>query len=848
MKRAISGKGKQKIESSRQKKRKQWRFVFKFPKFLIPKDEPIVPRAFTPIDYAGGILVFFICWAVYLHTLIPTIGFHDSGDMVTAAFVLGIPHPTGYPLYCLLGKLWMTILPIGNIAYRMNLASALSASLACMMVYFIILKVGSKNMSTEHGAKSMEQKTPGSKLQAQCLLLSRISSLVPAAVSALMLAFATTFWEQAVIAEKYTLNALFATLLIFILLKWAEAMSLEHGAKSLEQKAQSSRLKAQSYLYLFAFTLGLSFTHHIQTIYLVPASIFFIVAVYWKKWMQQKQSFYSLVSTLSPLLLKMLCLFILPLFLYLYLPIRASAHPPVNWGDPETLGRFIEHITAKWYRNHYLVSNIDFSRIYEHINSFFIPEFFLFGLGIIGLFILFKNKRIIFSIFLFLIILTNIFNSIRYTIGNIQDYYIPCFIIFSILSGYSIIEITKVVLGITRKIEKSKISLYIFLTIFLFIPIISLDKHYYYNNKRLYYYAYDYGINILKPLQGNAIIFPKYDEDSFLIWYLHWAEKVASNLVIIPIADLENDYFIQILKEKYPHVVSSSITQNHQVSNVIKRFNNIVNHNIKNYSIYVNQGESIVMNNYLLIPEGSFARILEKNITKKAICRLLENNGVKLTYRDNNRIFRDSKALLMMENYAASYNNRSCKYLDIGKYDKAIIEAEKAIEVKPDFIDAHCTLAVIYKEKGEYNKAIKKVKEILKINPYYVNAHILLGSIFEIQGKIFNAIKEYKIIMKIYSKDMTIHKEEIICIHNILCRLYIKIERIDRAINECKKILEIIPDDFKTHQNLAGLYYKRGQFKESALEFREVIKLDSNNLYAKEMLDELNKIIKKDGG
>ncbi len=168
---------------------------------------------------------------MYLHTLTPTIGFHDSGDMVTAAYVLGIPHPTGYPFYCLLGKLWMTILPVGNIAYRMNLSSALCASISCMMVYFIILKVGSMKWEV----RSEENKP-----------IPYLSSLIPAIVGALMLAFATTFWEQAVIAEKYTLNALFATLLIFILLKWQEAMSTEHGAESKKLQAQSSRLNAYS--------------------------------------------------------------------------------------------------------------------------------------------------------------------------------------------------------------------------------------------------------------------------------------------------------------------------------------------------------------------------------------------------------------------------------------------------------------------------------------------------------------------------------------------------------------------------------------------------------------------------
>lgn len=371
---------KTKVES----KKKKWRFSFKIPRFLMPKDEAIIPRVFSIIDYAGGILVFFICWAVYLHTLTPTIGLHDSGDMVTAAYLLGIPHPTGYPLYCLLGKLWMTILPIGNIVYRMNLASALCASLACMMVYFIILKVGS-NLSDVVKKGSSEKETPS-------LIHSFTSSLpllVPAVVGALMLAFATTFWEQAVIAEKYTLNALFATLIIFILLKWQESMSMK-------QRTQNSLLKAQRWLYLFAFILGLSFTHHMQTLYLVPASIFFIIVLYWGKLRQERQSLHTLLITNYLLFFKMLCLFILPLCLYLYLPIQASVHPLYNWDNPCTLNRVIDYLSAESYREIYFTSTSILPRLEEYLSTFFTLQYtpYIIVISLIGLCLCFFKKRI----------------------------------------------------------------------------------------------------------------------------------------------------------------------------------------------------------------------------------------------------------------------------------------------------------------------------------------------------------------------------------------------------------------------------------------------------------------------
>jgi hypothetical protein len=91
-------------------------------------------------DY-GGVFVLLASFGVYLLTLTPTVGLHDCGDMITSAYVLGIAHPPGYPLYTLFGKGWMTIIPIGNIAYRMNMQSALFASFTVMMMYFISLRL-----------------------------------------------------------------------------------------------------------------------------------------------------------------------------------------------------------------------------------------------------------------------------------------------------------------------------------------------------------------------------------------------------------------------------------------------------------------------------------------------------------------------------------------------------------------------------------------------------------------------------------------------------------------------------------------------------------------------------------
>ncbi|MEW6097191.1 MAG: DUF2723 domain-containing protein [bacterium] len=702
----------QKTDTKAQKKRER-KVNFIIPGFFIPKDEPIALGPFSPIDYAGGILVFFICWAVYLHTLTPTIGLHDSGDMITAAYVLGIPHSTGYPLYCLLGKLWMTILPIGNIAYRMNLASALCASLACVMVYFIILKVGSMKLEV----RSEENKS-----------ILHFSFLIPAIVGALMLAFATTFWEQAVIAEKYTFNALFATLLIFILLKWQEAVAeVNRGTK----EGKNQRTKEQitqlhnKLLYLFAFTLGLSFTHHMQTIYLVPASILFILSVLWKH-RKSLSTYYLPLTTM-----KMFCCFILPLFLYLYLPIRAVQNPPIMWGEPDTFGGFIEYITGKEFRELYSIASISefIRRGYTHISCFFVNQFtwYIIWFGIIGILVIIKNRINIF-LFMCVLILTDLFYAIQYPIPNIEDYYIPSFAIFSIYTGVGI----SYLLLILRK----KVTIYLLGVTFLFLPIIPFVSHYEESNQRHNYSAYDYGVNVLKPLRENSLV----DVGSIAVfspWYLRYVENLRVDVDFLERFFLHCNWYLKKLKSKHlvfdDEIPKKNMTGNELGAVRIDKYMDIVLNNFEKLNIYIYLKEEVskIEEECTLIPEGLFHRVMKKNLSRAKLSQEIDQIKVRFIYRAHRYVSDKVKSMFLAR--GAFYNN-------IYRFDKAIIEFNKALKLDPTYQEAYKNLSnayfnlgIISQRKKMYNKAIEYYKKAIKMDTTNNYAKQMLQTIISME-------------------------------------------------------------------------------------------------------------------
>ena len=177
-----------------------------------------------------GVGVALFVFILYLKTLAPTVLPYDSPALLDVAMlqmqvcVLGITHPTGYPSYLMLSHLF-TYLPFGDCAYRANLASAVYATLAVSVVF------------------------------AAGNLLSR--RVVVAAIAALAFGLGSALWSQAVIAEVYTLNALFVALTLLALLLWRER-------------------RRDRYLLLCAFLVGLSMTNHLTSGLLLPATLLFV--------------------------------------------------------------------------------------------------------------------------------------------------------------------------------------------------------------------------------------------------------------------------------------------------------------------------------------------------------------------------------------------------------------------------------------------------------------------------------------------------------------------------------------------------------------------------------------------
>jgi len=210
------------------------------------------------IDVVIGGLLAGVSLLIYNATLTPSLSYKspDGNELATIPYVLGLAHSTGYPLYTWLGKLF-TYLPIGDVAHRINLMSAVLGAAGVGILYWILLTLFGR-------PRTWRQRTA-------------------AGFTALTFAFSRTFWSQTGIAEVYTSNVLMLALTLFIMLAWARVDEQERaGPGDAWWRRLMPGWRSLVLLSLAALSLGLSLGTHMSNLGFVPAIGLFVLMVNWR--------------------------------------------------------------------------------------------------------------------------------------------------------------------------------------------------------------------------------------------------------------------------------------------------------------------------------------------------------------------------------------------------------------------------------------------------------------------------------------------------------------------------------------------------------------------------------------
>ena len=268
---------------------------------------PAITKFLTPSLAA---LLGITSGVLYFLTLARDVYLEDSGELIAAAYNLGIAHPSGYPLYLLLGKAF-TWLPFGTVAFRLNLMSAVFAVGTAVLLFLSLLKL------------------------ARILGKAGWSVSIVAFLVTLLFAVGRDFWSQAIIAEVYTLHTFLVGLLTWGFLAWWEGRKLRQ-------------------VYWLAFLSGLGLTNHELFAFVLPV-LWFIILMKAGEARSAKRIFV------------IAGLFLLGLSIYLYLPWRAAANPVVNFGQIHTFTDTVGHVLRVAYDD----LNPGFANRWGHWNGFF---------------------------------------------------------------------------------------------------------------------------------------------------------------------------------------------------------------------------------------------------------------------------------------------------------------------------------------------------------------------------------------------------------------------------------------------------------------------------------------------
>jgi hypothetical protein len=347
--------------------------------------------------------------ALYVRTAAPTVLTADSGEFQFVPYIAGIAHPTGYPLYTMLGWLWSHVLPLGDVAYRMNLFSALWAAVAVTLLY-----------------------------KTSILFLRLISPGIPqgtlhvsALVATVTFAVSQTFWSQAIIAEVYSLNAFFVVLVFYFLLRWEAARG--------EEEAAGKTWRPATCLLLVTFTYGLSLTHHRTMLLLTPAVAVFL----WLAGMETRPTATGRrIIHDGNFALKALLVLLLPLLLYLYIPWRAPFTPylrlPLS-ADKElvlyqnTPQGFLNLVMGQMFRGELGYRTETLTRL-RMVADLLRDQFGLVGmaLGLLGVLRSALGQRWALLALTGLTYLANVVFTLVYFIGDIFVLFIPSYLVFAL--------------------------------------------------------------------------------------------------------------------------------------------------------------------------------------------------------------------------------------------------------------------------------------------------------------------------------------------------------------------------------------------------------------------------------
>ena len=560
------------------------------------------------------LLMFLVPLVVYWLTMAATVSLWDAGEFISTAYILGIAHSPGTPLFTLVGRVFaMLPLPL-SVAQRVNLISVFLGALSIVMAYLVMVET----------IRFMYPQAKG-----RLRLFAQYAGPV---VGCLYLTFSATMWRDSTETEVYSLIAFVTGLCTWLALRWyrnpagrtlaAEARkpgSAGEGREerlaasaALEREERLERRHARGIFFLIIYLMALGIGFHLGTV-LVYGGIFLLFLLVKEKafandeliigsaglavlvggmtlWRSGMATLILLIvwgllivwSTRKRGLLALAAagLIALGISVHLYLYIRAHLHPEINMVDPETWSALVYHLR----REQYPPINMFHRKApllwqFGHFGGYFLEQFRMFGKAMLGSFDFGKAATAIPVALGFLGIIAN-FNRERKTwvlnfanviinsLGLIlflnfsatevrqRDYfYAPGFYFFAIFIGIGATALLVWTADYVKSKAREAAAYVVPLgSVLVLLSILPAHYNWFSHDRSRDYMARDYGYNVLASLEPNAIIFTYGDNDTYPLWYMQCVERFRKDVSVANASLLNTDWYIRQLRDEEPKV------------------------------------------------------------------------------------------------------------------------------------------------------------------------------------------------------------------------------------------------------------------------------------------------------
>lgn len=682
------------------------------------------------IPAALGFIFFFFLFSFYLYYLCPSLYWRDPGEFAAIGYTLSVGHPTGSPTYSLIAKMF-TFLPFGSIFQKINLVSAVFGALTVFLVFRLVFSVAGAN-------ESYFSRKP-------------FWIFFSALAASLLLTVSPTFWLYSVVSKGYPQLTFWILIIISLLL---------HFRKEARKNSPDSTLSSQgqSLFFAAAFLFGLSLGTYGAMILYLPAFLGYCFLIE-RRWYRDPK-----------ILLLGVFFFTLGFSVYLYLPLRSSANPFLDWGEPRILSRFMNHLRDTKDTAHIAsFSLVSMARLSWNSLKVLLDQFTVFGigLGVIGIAGLFFKDRAFFWLTFGVSFIHWLF-FVRF--NEFAFLYIPLFVIFAIWIGLGILTLGKTI-EILGKDQMRKgfrqgfawalmgAVMATFLIQFLVSQPIS--------GKRQYYVPYEVGKEMLLSLPPKTILFSNLSTMLFL--GLQGVENLRPDVFVAVIPSLRDPRgFWSLDRAHYPAFDFERLPEVFR-PNSIDFFTKVLDAHSKRVPLYWDLSPEDRWLIPRLVPDGLLYRIEEKEAPllgevggrklkellgfyqflfpfegfrgdeegRRFLKNIIAIRGIYYLHRGFipssltcNRI-----AINLMENDANLYTNQGILLVAMGQPEEALKAWDRAITLNPLDPSPRINRGSFFYKKGDYTQSLREWEEAIRLGGQGILAHYYRAIALREMGK-----------------------------------------------------------------------------------------------------------------